>query len=67
MSGLEYAWVVALIVTVGALVPGIVRTVAIRSGGFERTRTMVIAARFALGLGLAGLAVLLVLSVLLVV
>jgi len=66
MTGLEIAWGIALIVTVGALPMGMFRMIAIGSGGFERSRTMVISAWFALVLGLVGLACLVVLSLLLV-
>ncbi len=65
MSGLQLAWGIALIVTVGALPMGMFRMIAIGSGGFERTRTMVIAAWFALILGLVGLDCLIVFSLLL--
>ncbi|HEY0949878.1 hypothetical protein [Nocardioides sp.] len=63
MSSLEIAWGVALIVTLGALPAGIVRTVAYRSGEIDHTRTMRIAATVALTLGLAGLVALVALSV----
>lgn len=55
MSTLEIAWGIALIVTLGALPVGILRTVAYRSGEIDHTRTMRIAATVALTLGLIGL------------
>lgn len=66
MSGLEIAWGMSLIVTLGALPVGILRMVVYRSGEIDHTRTMLIAARFALYLGLAALACLVVLSIVLV-
>jgi|GEM_PF-7025777 len=63
MDGLEYAWVVALIVTLGALPVGLLRTVAVRSGDpIQGSRTPRIAARFALILGGVGLVCLVALS-----
>ena len=63
MDALEHAWVVALIVTVGALPAGLLRTVAVHSGDpIQGSRTPRIAARFALALGLLGLVCLLALS-----
>ena len=62
MDPLVYAWAVALIVTVGALPVGLLRMVAYRSEQIDHTPTMRTAALFALGLGLVGLSVLLVLS-----
>lgn len=56
-------WVIALIVTVMALPVGIIRTVIYRTGDIDHTRTMRIAAGFALVLGLVGLVVLVALSV----
>jgi hypothetical protein len=65
VTGLQIAWGIALIVVLGALPMGLLRAVAYRSGEVDHTRTMLIAATVALGLGLAGLVCLLVLSVLL--
>ncbi|WP_310965150.1 hypothetical protein [Nocardioides terrisoli] len=65
MDGLKMAWSISLIVTVIALPMGLVRLLALHSGGFEPSRTMQIAARFALGLGAAGLFCLGTLSVVL--
>jgi hypothetical protein len=55
MDGLQVAVVISLIVTVLALPMGLLRMVAITSGGFERSRTMRTSAYFALAVGLAGL------------
>lgn len=63
MDWLWYAWGVAFIVTVGALVPGAIRTLAYRSGEVDHTRTMRIAATFAMVLGVIGLVCLIGLSV----
>ncbi len=57
------SWVIALIVTVMALPVGIIRTVIYRTGDIDHTRTMRIAAAFALVLGLVGLVALVALSV----
>ena len=63
MDGLQYAWVVALIVTLGALPVGLLRTVAAHSGDpIQGSRTPRIAARFALVLGVVGLLCLTALS-----
>lgn len=62
MSGLEIAWGLALIVTLGALPVGIFRTLAYRSRSIDHTRTMKIVATFAMTLGLTGLLCLVVLS-----
>jgi len=62
MDGLAFAWMIALIVTLGALPAGIVRMLAYRSGQIDHTPTMRIAAGFALALGLAGAVGLVVLS-----
>ena len=59
-------WVVSLIVTIGALPPGLIRAYAYRSGEVDHTPTMRTAAAFALTLGLLGLASRAVCSVLLV-
>ena len=68
MDGLEYAWWVALIVTIGALPVGLLRMVAARSGDpIQGAATPRTAARFALALGVLGLACLVVLSVVVVV
>ncbi len=68
MDGLLYAWWVALIVTLGALPVGLLRTVAVRSGDpIQGSETPRVAARFALMLGIAGLLCLAVLSVLIAV
>ena len=63
MSGLQIAWGIALIVTFGALPVGILRTLVYRSGDIDHTRTMRIAATFALTLGLVGLVALVALSI----
>lgn len=65
MTGLQLAWAVSLIVALGALPMGLLRTVAYRSGEVDHTRTMLIAASVALGLGLVGVVCLVVFSVLL--
>lgn len=65
MDPLLFALAVALIVTVGGLFPGAIRLLAYRSGEIDHTRTMWIAAMFAIGLGLLGLVCLIVLSVVL--
>jgi hypothetical protein len=62
MDGLTFAWVIALIVTLGALPSGIVRTLAYRSGQIDHTSAMRTAAAFALALGLLGVACLVTLS-----
>jgi hypothetical protein len=54
MDWLLYAWGVALIVTLGALPPGVIRTLAYQSGGIDHTPTMRTAARFAVTLGVVG-------------
>jgi hypothetical protein len=56
MSGLEIAVAVSLIVTLVALPMGLIRMVAINSGGFERSSTMRTSAGFAVAVGLVGLA-----------
>lgn len=63
MDALEVAWGCSLIVTLIALPMGLVRLVAIHSGGFERSPTMRISAAFAVGLGVAGLLCLIGLSI----
>jgi len=63
MSGLTIAWSVSFIVTVCVLPVGLIRLVAIGPGGFERSRTMKIAAWFAVGLGALALATTVVLTV----
>ncbi|HEU4568593.1 MAG TPA: hypothetical protein VFR99_11205 [Marmoricola sp.] len=63
MDALEIAWGCCLIVTVIALPMGLVRLVAIGSGGFERSRTMRISAWFNVALGVVGLLCLLGLSI----
>ena len=64
MTVLGFLWVVALIVTLGALPVGMLRTLAARSGDpIQGSRTPRIAARFALTLGLVGLLCLIVLSI----
>lgn len=50
-------------VTVIALPMGLVRLVAIGTGGFERSRTMRVSAWFAVGLGILGLVCLIGLSI----
>jgi hypothetical protein len=65
MDPLVFAWVVALIVTVGGLFPGAIRTLAYRSGQIDHTPTMRTAAIFAVALGLVGLVCLVALSVVL--
>lgn len=55
MSGLEIGWGVSLIITLIALPMGLVRLVALGSGGFERSRTMRTSAGVAVGLGVLGL------------
>jgi hypothetical protein len=62
---IELYWGLSLIVTLTALPMGLVRMVAYRSGERDHTQTMFIAMWVALGLGLLGLAGLLVTSVLL--
>ncbi|WP_435741855.1 hypothetical protein [Nocardioides sp. SYSU DS0663] len=62
MTPLEIALGVALIVTLGALPVGLFRMAAYRSGDIDHTRTMFIAAWFALGLGLVGLVCTIVLA-----
>lgn len=63
MDGLQYAWMVALIVTLGALPIGLLRTVAAHSGDpIQGSATPRAAARFALALGVAGLGCLVALS-----
>lgn len=66
MDPLTTSWVVALIVTVMALPVGIIRTVVYRTGDIDHTRTMRIAATFALTLGLVGLVALMALSLVIV-
>ena len=56
MGGLQVAVAISLIVTLVALPMGLIRMVAINSGGFERSSTMRTSAGFALGVGLLGLA-----------
>lgn len=63
MDPLVFAWVVALIVTVGGLFPGAIRVLAYRSGEIDHTRTMRVAATFAIVVGLVGLVCLIGLSV----
>lgn len=63
MSPLEIALGISIIVTVGALPVGIFRMVVYRSGDIDHTRTMLVAAWFALGLGLLGLVCSVVLGV----
>lgn len=63
MDALEIAWGCSLIVTVIALPMGLVRLVAIGSGGFERSRTMRTAAWFNVWLGIVGLLCLIGLSI----
>jgi hypothetical protein len=65
MSGLQVAWGACLIVTLIALPMGVMRMLAYRSREIDHTSTMRTAAWFALGLGLLGLAGLVVVSVLL--
>lgn len=65
MSNLQVWWGIALIVTLGTLPVGIIRTLVYRSGEIDHTPTMRKAAAFALSLGLAGLVALAVLSVVL--
>ena len=68
MDGLQYAWWVALIVTVGALPVGLLRMVAAQSGDpIQGSATPRAAARFALTVGAVGLLCLVVLSVVIVV
>jgi hypothetical protein len=55
MSGLQIGLGISLIVTVIALPMGLLRMVAMGSGGFERSATMRTAAGFALAVGLLGL------------
>jgi hypothetical protein len=60
MSGLVMAWGICLIVMLGALPQAVVRTIAYRSGEVDHTRTMRIAATFAVavaGAGALGLAI----------
>ena len=66
MDTLTTWWVVALIVTAMALPVGIIRTVIYRTGDIDHTRTMRIAATFALALGLLGLLALVALSLVIV-
>lgn len=66
MDTLTTWWVVALIVTAMALPVGIIRTVIYRTGDIDHTRTMRIAAAFALALGLLGLLALVALSLVIV-
>lgn len=54
MDWLLYAWGVALIVTLGALPPAVIRTLAYRSGQIDHTPTMRTVARFAVVLGALG-------------
>lgn len=54
MSPLAIAWGVSLIVTLGALPQAVVRTVAYRSGEVDHTRTMRIAATFAVVVAVVG-------------
>ena len=63
MDTLTMWWVIALIVTVMALPVGIIRTVIYLTGDIDHTRTMRIAAEFAMVVGLVGLVVLVALSV----
>lgn len=65
MSGLQLAWGVSLIVTLTALPMGVFRMLVYRSRQIDHTPTMHTAAWFALALGLAGLAGLVVCTVLL--
>ncbi len=68
VDGLQYAWWLALIVTLGALPVGLLRTVAARSGDpIQGAATPRAAAAFALTLGGIGLLCLVVLSVAIVV
>lgn len=62
MSGLEIAWGISLIVTLGTLPPGLVRTYAYRSGEVDHTPAMRTVAIVAMTLGVAGAVCLVVLS-----
>ncbi len=63
MDALTFAWGVALIVTAGALPPGIIRTVAYRSGEIDHTPAMRTVAIVAMTIGLTGLVCLVALSI----
>ncbi len=67
MSGLQIVWAASLLVVLGALPVGAYRMVAFRSGEVDHTRTMLVAAWVALGLGAAALVVLVVTTVLMLV
>jgi hypothetical protein len=55
MDALQVVWGASLVVTLVALPMGLVRMLAYRSREVDHTRTMLVAAWVALGLGLAGL------------
>lgn len=55
MSWLAAAWWISFLVTILVLPVGLIRLVAIGSGGFEPSRTMRVSAWFAVGLGAVGL------------
>jgi len=66
MSGLTIAWSISFLVTICVLPVGLVRLVAIGSGGFERSRTMKIAAGFAVTVGAFALVTTVVLTVVMI-
>ena len=55
MSGLEFAWCVALLATLCLLPVGVIRTVIYRSGEIDHTPAMRTVAMLVLVLGLVGL------------
>ena len=59
------AWWISLIVTLGALPVGIIRLLALRSGGAVPHRAVETSGRFAVALGVVGLVCYLVLTVVL--
>ncbi|HET6625380.1 MAG TPA: hypothetical protein VFG63_03235 [Nocardioidaceae bacterium] len=65
MTGLQILWGVGLLVTLAALPMGAIRMLAYRSGEIDHSPTMLTAAWVALGIGLLGLVILVVTSVLL--
>ncbi|MBM9458710.1 hypothetical protein JK386_02235 [Nocardioides sp. zg-536] len=67
MDGLTFAWGVALIVTGGTLLPGLVRLAAYRSGSVDHTPGMRTVALTILGIGMVALVCLTALSVALLV
>jgi hypothetical protein len=67
MDPLQFAWGVALVATLWALIQGLIRAYVYRSGEIDHTRTMRISATFALTVGIIGLACLVTLTLVILV